>query len=466
MPPGTKLAQPTKVWDKCLADIKKEVGSKAFHLWFEPLQAIDIKDGRILVLQVPTEYFSDWIEQHYLPVLRKVLTRHLSPKAGLEYAIVKNGVGFHPASGTTNPPSLLDRIGCGQPVTPPQSIPAASTHLNPSLTFQNFVKGEANQMALQAAKEIARKGFHESFNPLFIYGPSGVGKTHLVHALGNELLRRHPKRRIYYVTAEEFSVQYIDAVIKHKNYPTFLRFYESLNVLIIDDIQTLMGKEKTQYTFFTIFDFLYQNRQQIIVTSDRRPTELQGMMDRLVSRFRIGLLAEIHRPDYEMRLGILRQKASEEGLDLPEEYYAYIAEHVEGNARALQGVLVSLLAHSMHLQQPITIDLVRSVIDRYRESTVKEVSIREIINVAAEYFNVDPEDILSSSRKQPVVRARQVAMYVVRNFTNIPLDRIGKEFGNKDHSTVIYACRKVNEMLKTDRRLKDIVDQIKKKVAD
>ncbi len=454
-----------EVWQKCLGDIRREVEPKAFHLWFAPLRALKIKPGPTLVLEVPSDYFSDWIEHHYLDVLRKVLIRHLGKKVRLEYAIARNGMVHPQAEPMGAAVSKVGRAESGQAVIPPSPIPAASTHLNPELTFDNFIEGEANRMARQAALAIVEKGFHESFNPLFIYGPSGVGKTHLVHALGNELLRRHPKKRVYYVSAEEFAVQYVEAVIARKNHPMFLRFYQSLNVLIIDDIQTLIGKEKSQNTFFTLFDHLYRNRQQIVITSDRLPTELKGMMERLISRFRIGLLAEIQRPDYEMRLRILRQKAAEEGLELPEEYYQYIAERVRGNARALQGVLVSLLAHSTHLQEPITIELVQQVVDRYREERVQEVSVARIIEITAEYFNVTPEEILSGSRKREVVRARQMAMYVVRNFTQTPLERIGKEFGNKDHSTVIYACRKMAQMLEDDRYLQEVLGHIRKKIS-
>ncbi len=461
---ATKTLSPATVWEKCLKDIQREVDAKAFHLWFKPLYPLEIKPGPTLVLQVPSDYFSDWLEQHYLPILRKVLVRHLGSKVRLEYAILHNGMRHVPASDDLTVSGVSSREP-GKPVIPPAPIPGSSTHLNPELTFDNFIEGEANRMARQAALSIVKKGFHESFNPLFIYGPSGVGKTHLVHALGNEMLRWHSKKRIYYVNAEEFAVQYVEAVIAKKNLPMFLRFYQSLNVLIIDDIQSLIGKEKTQNTFFTLFDHLYRLRRQIIITSDRLPTDLKGMMDRLISRFRIGLLAEIQRPDYEMRLRILRQKAQEEGLDLPEEYFQYIAERVRGNARSLQGVLVSLLAHSTHLQEPMTMELVRRIVDKYREEAVQEVSVKQIIEIVSEYFGVTSDDVLSGSRKRDVVRARQLAMYVVRNFTSIPLERIGKEFGNKDHSTVIYACRKMMQLLDSEPYLQEVLSQVRKRIA-
>jgi chromosomal replication initiator protein len=335
--------------------------------------------------------------------------------------------------------------------------------LNPENSFDNFIEGECNRLARSAGYAVAKNPGGTAFNPLLIYGDSGLGKTHLAQAIGIEVKELFPEKTVLYVNANKFQTQFVDA-IRNNNKNDFLHFYQMIDVLIIDDVHEFAGKEKTQDTFFHIFNHLHQSGKQLILTSDKPPVELQGMETRLLSRFKWGLSADLQAPDFETRMAILKKKTYNDGIELPEEVLEYISTHISDNIRELEGALISLLAQSTLNKKEITLDLTKEMIDKLIKSTKREISIDYIQKVVCNYYNIGLDQLQSKTRKREIVQARQVAMFFSKTLTKSSLATIGSQIGGKDHATVLHACKTVNNLIETDKRFRIQVDEIEKKL--
>ena len=335
--------------------------------------------------------------------------------------------------------------------------------LNPENSFDNFIEGECNRLARSAGYAVANNPGGTAFNPLLIYGDSGLGKTHLAQAIGIEIKNKFAEKVVLYVNANRFQTQFVES-IRNNNKNDFLHFYQMIDVLIIDDVHEFAGKEKTQDIFFHIFNHLHQSGKQLILTSDKPPVELQGLEQRLLSRFKWGLSADLQIPDYETRIAILRKKTYKDGIELPEDVIEYIATHISDNIRELEGALISLLAQSTLNKKEITLDLAKEMVDKLIKNTKREVSIDYIQKVVCTYFEIPTDSIQSKTRKREIVQARQVAMYFSKNLTKASLATIGAQIGGKDHATVLHACKTVNNLLETDKLFKGQIEEIEKKL--
>ena len=466
-----------EVWEKCLNVIKDNVSPQNFKTWFEPIQVIDVKD-KTLTIQVPTAFFFEYLEEHYITLIKKTIKRFLGKDGKLDYNIVVEGAqsknpyitnlpSSHQGSVKNNPISLP--MGMNSPsIRNPFIIPGLqkiniNPQLNPSYTFDAYVEGECNRLARSAGYAVAQKPGGTSFNPLLIYGSGGLGKTHLANAIGLETKRLFPDKTVLYVSADKFQTQFVDSIMDgRKN--DFMHFYQSIDVLIIDDVQFLCGKEKTQDVFFHIFNHLHQNGKQIILTSDKAPVDIIGMEQRLLSRFKWGLAADIQSHELETRLAILKKKIKNDGIEIPYEVIEYIAYSITTNVRELEGSLISLLAQSSLNRKEITIDLAKNMLDKFVKNTAREVSIDYIQKVVCDYFDIPVEIMKSKTRKREIVQARQLAMYFSKQLTKSSLAHIGKHCGNKDHATVLHACKTVNNLADTDKRFKGFVSDIEKRL--
>lgn len=330
-------------------------------------------------------------------------------------------------------------------------------------SFENFVEGDCNRLARSAGYAVAENPGKTSFNPLYIYSNVGLGKTHLAHAIGLQVKHNFPNKTVLYVTIEQFTVQYIESV-RNNNQNDFVHFYQMIDVLIVDDIQFLSGKEKTQDVFFHIFNYLHQKSKQIIITSDKPPVEMKGMEPRLLSRFKWGLAADLQMPDLETRIAILQKRVYSDGIDIPYEVLEYLAYSITNNVRELEGALISIMAQSSLNRKAITLDLARNMIDKFVKSTTREISIDYIQKVVCDYFNLPVDIINSKTRKREIVQARQLAMYFSKKHTKSSLATIGLHCGNKDHATVLHACRTINNLVETDKQFRTYVEELDKKI--
>lgn len=343
-----------------------------------------------------------------------------------------------------------------QAVGPAQDL---DSQLNPKQTFSNFIEGISNKLPRSIGQAIAEKPNQQTFNPLFIYGPSGVGKTHLVNAIGTRLKELHPEKRVLYLSAHLFQVQFTDS-IRHNTFNDFMHFYQSIDVLIIDDIQEMIGLEKTQYAFFHIFNHLRQNGRQIILTSDRPPVSMQGMEDRLLTRFKSGLLAELEKPEVQLRKDILRSKIRHDGLEIPEDVIDFISQNVSNSVRELEGVIHSLLAYSVVFNKDVDLAFAQSIIQHAPKTEVREVSLDKIVEEVSVIYNVKQEDIYGKSRKAEIVLARQLSIYLAQICTKLSASKIGLMIGNKNHATVLHSIKTIKKRLVTDAGLKEQVDEL------
>lgn len=466
-----------EVWSKCLNVIKDNVSPQNFKTWFEPIVPIEVKD-KTLTIQVPSSFFFEYLEEHYITLIRKTIKRFLGKDGKLDYNIVVEGSqntnpyitnlpSNHQGSVKNNPISMP--IGSSTPsIRNPFIIPGLqkiniNPQLNPSYTFDAFVEGECNRLARSAGYAVAQKPGGTSFNPLLIYGSGGLGKTHLANAIGLETKKLFPDKTVLYVSADKFQTQFVDSIMDGKK-NDFMHFYQSIDVLIIDDVQFLCGKEKTQDVFFHIFNHLHQNGKQIILTSDKAPVDIVGMEQRLLSRFKWGLAADLQSPELETRLAILKKKIKNDGIEIPYEVIEYIAYSITTNVRELEGSLISLLAQASLNRKEITIDLAKNMLDKFVKNTAREVSIDYIQKVVCDYFDIPVEIMKSKTRKREIVQARQLAMYFSKQLTKSSLAHIGKHCGNKDHATVLHACKTVNNLADTDKRFKGYISDIEKRL--
>ncbi len=467
-----------KVWESCLEIIKDNVNAQSFKTWFEPIKPIRLQNS-ILTIQVPSQFFYEWIEEHYVSLLKKVIRKELGADGRLEYSIVMENIyGVKPYTvripssnkkdvrnpSVNMPLDMSSNGGIRNPfIIPGLKRVTVESNLNPDYSFENFVEGDCNRLARSAGLAVANKPGETSFNPLLIYGGTGLGKTHLANAIGIEIKKKNPAKTVLYVPSEKFTNQFIDA-IQNNNANDFVNFYQMIDVLLIDDVHFFSGKEKTQDVFFHVFNHLQQNKKQIVMTSDRAPVDLVGIEQRLLSRFKWGLAADLQAPELETRIAILEKKAYADGIDLPRDVMEYIAYSITSNVRELEGALISLLAQASFNKKMITIDLARQMIDKFVRNTAKEVSIDYIQKVVCDYFNVTMDVLKSKTRKREIVQARQIAMYFAKQLTKSSLATIGMHCGGKDHATVLHACRTVNNLMDTDKKFRHYIQELDKKI--
>lgn len=469
----------SEVWANCLAFIQDNISAQNFKTWFEPIKPIKLQKN-VLSIQVPSKFFYEWLEEHYIKLLKSAITRELGDTAKLVYSIVMENSYDNSSPQTMKIPSSNrgntrnERMQAypseaASGVKNPFIIPGlrkitVDSQLNARYTFENFVEGDCNRLARSAGFAVANKPGGTSFNPLMIYGATGLGKTHLAHAIGIEIKDKYPEKTVLYVRSETFASQFIDS-IRNNTKNDFVHFYQMLDVLIIDDVHRLSGKEKTQDVFFEIFNHLHQSGRQIVLTSDTPPVDMQGMEQRLLSRFKWGLSADLQIPDLETRIAILQQKLYNDGIEMPEDVIEYLGYSINNNVRELEGGLISLLAQSSLNKKKITIDLARQMIDKFVKNTKRELSIDYIQKVVCDYFDMPIDIMKSKTRKREVVQARQLSMFFSKQLTKSSLASIGAQCGNKDHATVLHACRTVNNLIETDKRFKSYVDDLKKKLS-
>ncbi|MBT3611871.1 MAG: chromosomal replication initiator protein DnaA [Flavobacteriales bacterium] len=466
------------VWNNCLTIIRDNVTAQNFKTWFKPIKAVAL-ENKTLTIQVPSQFCFEWLEKHYLTLMKKTIMREIGKDAKLEYNILlenssdkKPYISKVPSSEQAdikNYPISMPISTYSSSIRNPFIIPGLqkiniNPQLNESYTFNAYIEGECNRLARSAGFAVSQNPGGTSFNPLFIYGSGGLGKTHLANAIGIEVKNNHPERIVLYVSADKFLTQFVDAIKDNKR-NDFVHFYQSIDVLIIDDVQFLCGKEKTQDVFFHIFNHLHQNKKQIILTSDKAPVDIIGMEQRLLSRFKWGLSADLQSPDLETRLAILNKKIKKDGIDIPYEVVEHIAYSITTNVRELEGALISLLAQSSLNKKEITIDLAKNMLDKFVKNTVREVSIDFIQKVVCDYFDIPIETMKSKTRKREIVQCRQLAMFFSKQMTKNSLAMIGKYCGNKDHATVLHACKTVNNLADTDKRFKGYISDIEKKLT-
>ncbi|MDR3093543.1 MAG: chromosomal replication initiator protein DnaA [Bacteroidales bacterium] len=450
-----------QIWDECMLIFKDNLEGSTFKIFFESIVPIDIKQN-VLTIQVPSHFYREYLEEHYLDLLKMTLRRVIGPGARLEYRVPIGAEKMvtMPETHTknyTNPPAP---VSSEARINNPFAIPGLKKmdidpHLNPEFTFDNLVEGECNKLARSAGLAIADKPGETSFNPLFIYGESGLGKTHLANAIGIRIKEQMPNKTVLYVNATEFKTQFVDASLYKNNVNNFLHFYQVIDVLIIDDVQEFGGKQGTQNTFFQIFNHLHQSHKQLILTSDRPPVDLHGLIDqRLLSRFKWGLSTELQIPDYTTRLEILKRRAYRDGVQLPDDVLEYVAKHVVDNVRELEGTLNGLLLQATIDRKAITLDLAQASIEKITKRSRREVTIEHILQLVADHYQIDKEQILSNTRKREIVQTRQLTMYLSKHFTKTSLKSIGIQLGGKDHATVLHALKAINNLKDTDPRFR------------
>ena len=501
------------VWAECLAFIRDNISRQSYRTWFEPLRAVglDEEDGMIrLTIQLPSRFYYEWLEEHYFALLRKTISKVLGERGRLFYDIVierdepTTGRGASielPARQPSNVPPPGGPSGGDGPMrvaedrapaprvavvaggAPGAPTPSAATsrptspfvipgvrpaihvdpHLNESYTFERFIMGDCNRLARAAAWSIAQQPGATSFNPFLIYGGVGLGKTHLIQAIGNYALANGHAKTVRYVSSETFTAEFVQSIQNHR-IAEFSQFYRSIDLLIVDDVQFFGGKEKTQEEFFHIFNELHQTGKQIVLSSDRPPRDIAGIEERLLSRFQWGLAADVQMPELETRIAILKRRAKDDGTRIAPDVLEYVATHVKSNIRELEGALIRLQAHAALTAREIDLGLAREVLRDLVKESRPQLTVEEIQRVVCEYLKI-PEDLVRArTRKREVVQARQVAMYYSKQLTRHSLKTIGLHFGGRDHSTVIHAVQSVEDQVDTDPSFREMVSAIGKKL--
>lgn len=463
------------IWSKCLELIKDQVLPEKYRTLFEPIRALKFKDN-VLTIQVASTYVYEALEGEFIGILRSALKAVIGPNAKLEYSVVvENSKPAEPLSMTMSSSHVKKpeantvyfepkgHSGFKNPFERADNRIQIDSQLNPTYTMESYVEGACNRLARSAGMAIAENPGGTAFNPLLIYGGSGLGKTHLAQAIGLEVKQNNPGKVVLYVSTNLFQTQFMEAV-RRNEINDFLHFYQLMDVLILDDIQELADKPGTQRTFFHIFNHLQQSGKQIILTSDKSPAELSGMEDRLLSRFRWGLSAEIKSPDFETRKEIVINKARKDGIDFSDEIIDYICKYVNNNVRELEGAMISLLAQSTFNKKELTVDVVRDILGKMVKRRTVELTVEKIQQIVCGHFNISAELLQEKTRKREVVQARQLAMYFSKNCTKASLSYIGNQIGKKDHATVLYACKAVTDLMETDRKFKLQVEEIQKKL--
>jgi chromosomal replication initiator protein len=467
------------VWNNCLVFIKDNIQPQAFKTWFEPIKPVKLSENA-LSIQVPSKFFYEWLEEHYVKLLKVALTKELGEQAKLVYIIkMENTYGNKEPFTERIPSANRGSVSAQEMDVPIKSknpelknpfvIPGIrnikiESQLNPNYNFDNFLEGDSNRLARSAGMAVANKPGGTSFNPLLIFGGVGLGKTHLAHAIGVDIKDKYPERTVLYIPAEKFTQQYIESVKKNTR-NDFIHFYQLIDVLIIDDVQFLSGKSGTQDVFFHIFNHLHQNGKQVILTSDKAPVDMQDIEQRLLSRFKWGLSAELQSPDYETRISILKNKLYRDGVEMPDEIIEYVAKHIKTNIRELEGAIISLIAQSSFNKREVTIELAQQVVEKFVKNTKREVSIDYIQKVVSDYFEMDVATLQSKTRKRHIVQARQLAMFFAKKFTKASLASIGSQIGKRDHATVLHACKTVDNLAETDKQFRKYIEDLTKKFS-
>jgi chromosomal replication initiator protein len=511
----TKSAE--SAWKECLEIIQDNVSRQSFRTWFSPLKALRLEeegDTLKLTVQLPSRFYFEWLEEHYFGLLRKTITKVLGPEGRLFYDVVieqddeksgfdgtvmklparqpanepqplpasgrEPGKGHAPANGAStsrgysNSPTGPGGFGAQQPgsahtgISNPFVIPGiqkvqVESHLNPNYTFDRFIEGDCNRLARSASLAISQQPGGTSFNPFLLYGGVGLGKTHLIQAIGNYLHANRPDATILYVSSERFTNEFVQA-IQNNRVSDFSLFYRQIDLLVIDDVQFFSGKEKTQEEFFHIFNALHQSGKQIVLSADRPPRDIKGIEERLLSRFQWGLSADLQPPDFETRMAILRRKAVEDGIDISDEIFEFIAHNIKSNIRELEGALIRLLAHGTLHEREVDLSLAKDVLRDLITDTRVTLTIDQIQHLVCDYFGIAEDLVRAKTRKREVVQARQVAMYFCKRLTQHSLKTIGLHFGGRDHSTVIHANMSVENQIETDPKFAEIIEEISNKI--
>mgnify|MGYP002891942037 CR=1 FL=1 len=452
-------------WQTCLDQIKSRTTEEEFVKWFKPIVPLEF-DGKTLRLCVPNMSYVYQIEKHYIPFLRPIISQLYGQEIRLHYAVPKNDAQSVPVSkeADTTAISQFNTQTNTANIKNPFVIPGLKKividpQLNPNYTFATFIEGECNRLARSAGMAVAVDPGHTPFNPLYIYGNSGLGKTHIVQSIGHEVRQRHPELQVLYVSMNKFQAQFQTAY-KNGEIPDFIHFYQMIDVLIIDDIQELTGKTGTQNAFFNIFNHLQLAGKQLILTSDKPPVELKDIEQRLLTRFKWGLSTQLNTPDYDTKLKIIRAKAQKLGAQITDDVVAYLADNISANVREIEGALSSLVANASFLGRKITTSLAKEILKVYVKLYQKEITIDHIIEVVCEYLNLDFARFNSTERTREIAQARQIAMYLIRRMTSMSLNDIGKEFGDRDHSTILHSLDKVESTMRSDPAFAEKVKEI------
>lgn len=456
---------PDNRWGNSLALIKQNVTQQQFETWFKPIvfEHYDEAKNTILV-QVPSLFVYEYLEENFLNLLKTVLYRSFGEGAQLTYRVVTDKEHKLTQDLEANPADAEPRKErSGANLSPsPMDVDKAydiDSQLDPHLNFKNYIEGTSNKLARSLGLSIAEHPSQPQFNPMFIYGPSGCGKTHLINAIGLRCKQLYPEKRVLYISARLFQSQFVDANL-HSSINDFIRFYQTIDMLIVDDIQEWVNATKTQDTFFHIFNHLFRNGKRILLASDRPPVDLKGMNERLLTRFSCGLIAELEKPNVELCTDILKNKIRRDGLHIPDDVIHFIASTANGSVRDLEGVVNSLLAYSVVYNSNIDMRLAERVIKRAVKIDDNPLTVDEILDTVCNHFSVTLSAVNSKSRKRDLVIARQVTMYLAQKYTKMPASRIGRLVGNRDHSTVIHSCTQVENRLKVDSSFKEEVNSI------
>ena len=492
-----------EVWEACLDRIREQVNRQSFKTWFEPLSAQSIEEEenlRKLTIELPSRFYYEWLEEHYYSLLRKTVTHVLGEDGRLFYDIVVEPDDAPDASDTSPTssvtPSEARSMTSSSPSQPasasatssasssgapsesadseedtvrnPFAIPGIQkatidSQLNSNYTFNRFIQGDCNRLARSAAWAIAQEPGGTSFNPFLVYGGVGLGKTHLIQSIGNQAKETETADTVLYVSSERFTTEFVQSIQRNR-ISEFSMFYRQIDLLIVDDVQFFSGKEKTQEEFFHIFNALHQSGKQIVLSADRPPREIDGIEERLLSRFQWGLSADVQPPGLETRIAILQRKAEDDNIDLDQEVIEFIAHNIKSNIRELEGALIRLMAHASLHQRNLDLDLAKEVLRDLMQDVQVNLSIEEIQRIVCEYLDINEDLIRAKTRKREVVRARQIAMYFCKEVTQHSLKTIGLHFGGRDHSTVIHAVKTVEDQVDTDVQFRDMVDQISRKI--
>ena len=456
---------PDNRWGKSLALIRQNVTQQQFETWFKPIVFEHYNEvTKTILVQVPSLFVYEYLEENFLNLLKTVLYRSFGEGAQLTYRVVtdkEHKLTQDLEADPTDAEPRKERSGANQSPSPMDVDKAADidTQLDPHLNFKNYVEGTSNKLARSLGLSIAEHPSQPQFNPMFIYGPSGCGKTHLINAIGLRCKQLYPEKRVLYISARLFQSQFVDANL-HSSINDFIRFYQTIDMLIVDDIQEWVNATKTQDTFFHIFNHLFRNGKRILLVSDRPPVDLKGMNERLLTRFSCGLIAELEKPNVELCTDILKAKIRRDGLHIPDEVIRFIASTANGSVRDLEGVVNSLLAYSVVYNSNVDMRLAERVIKRAVKVDDNPLTVDEILDTVCNHFSVTLSAVNSKSRKHDLVIARQVTMYLAQKYTKMPASRIGRLVGNRDHSTVIHSCAQVENRLKVDSSFKEEVNSI------
>ena len=454
------------IWAKCLVILGKEMNKRTYDTWFKPIKPIAFTDDE-LTIQVPNTFFYEYLEGHFVKNLGAALNRVVGKKCRLKYQILmhdnKDGSSRSDADQTEFIPGTYDRNQIKNPFVVPGIKKQIYHNINAKYTFDNFIEGKYNKLARAAGVAISKDPGKTSFNPFIIHGGVGLGKTHLVYAIGNAIIKDVRRKRVLYVNSDKFTTQVYQA-IKHKAADELVSYYQSLDCLIVDDIQFLAGRTKTLELFFHIFNHLHDTGRQIVLTCDRPPKTLSGIEDRLISRFKWGLTADLEKPNLDTRKAILQSKLSVLDIQLEDKLMEYICHNIKDNIRELEGVVISIHAQASLTDAEINESLIKKIVNNHNQTTQKEVTVEGILDIVAEYYSLDVEKMLSSSRKRSIVIPRQLSMFMAKKLTKLPLSKIGAAFGGKDHTTVLYACKQMKNMMETDVNFNEEVASVERMI--